>query len=170
MDGLGNKDKNRNFNVIDLEGLSDQCHQVLIFGLQHAGMTWGAAYQWGALLMECDSDPQQVRSTPKNRCSALLSTRSAHWVRCWLAVEMGMSRILDLEEKHVKWTKVFKESKIKTKPKPNPSRWEWDLQRNSWWSVICAEFMWLSHWVYLRVFGDIVDIYLQLKIKEKDCQ
>jgi len=35
---------------------------------------------------------------------------------------MGMSRILNLEEKHVKWTKVFKESKIKTKPKPNPSR------------------------------------------------
>ena len=82
MDGLGNKDKNRNFDVIDLEGLSDQCHQVLIFRLQHAGMTQGAAYQWGALLMECDSDPQQMQSTPKNRHSALLSTRSACQVRC----------------------------------------------------------------------------------------
>jgi len=69
MDGLGNKDKNRNFDVIDLEGLLDWCCQVLIFRLQHAGMTRGAAYQWGALLTELGRNTtwthKKCRALPK---------------------------------------------------------------------------------------------------------
>ena len=71
---MGNDGKNRNNHFVDLEGLSVQHHQVLVTGLQHVGMTRGAAYFWGALLTKCDLDPQQVWSTPQSKCLALPST------------------------------------------------------------------------------------------------
>ena len=53
---------------------SVQHRRVLITGLQHVGMTWGAAYFWGALLTKHNLDPQQVWSTPQSKHLALLST------------------------------------------------------------------------------------------------
>jgi len=71
---MENDGKNRNNHFINLEGLSVQHCRVLITGLQHVGMTQGAAYFWGALLMKHNLDPQQVWSTPQSKCSALPST------------------------------------------------------------------------------------------------
>jgi len=77
----GSGDKNNNTDIINLGGLSAQWCQVLITGLQHVGMTWGAAYFWGALLMEHDL-------WTHNKCGALpkvgawCGRESRH--PCWL--------------------------------------------------------------------------------------
>jgi hypothetical protein len=71
-DELGNKDKNRNIDVVDLEGLSDRYHQVLIFRLQYAGMTQGAIQSPGRSIDKRHSDPQQAQSAPEGLSSTLL--------------------------------------------------------------------------------------------------
>ena len=116
-DGLGNKLKNRNIDDIVLEWLSGWHHWVLIFRLQHVGMSWGAAYHWGALLTECDSDLQQVRSTPKSRLSALPSAWSVCRLGYWLAVEVGTCQNLESCREGCKIDKSIqrKENKIATR-------------------------------------------------------
>jgi len=124
---MGNDGKNRNNHFVNLGGLSVWHCQVLITGLQHVGMAWGAAYFWGALLMKCDSDPQQVWSTPQSKRSTLPSTWLAHWLGCWLAARRGSCQ--DLE----KWGEIQilneniqrKENKTKTNKHSFETRVGW---------------------------------------------
>ena len=49
MHELGSVNKNRFNHDVVLDALSVWCCWVLVVGLQHVGMTWGTAYNWGAL-------------------------------------------------------------------------------------------------------------------------